>query len=129
MNKTEKQLKAVAKQLQSLAQKVDRLAKLAAKPNPVKAKPKALPKTKGGARKAVVNKAGAKKGAERKQKGGAPTVLDAVYGVIQKAKKGISIADIKKKAGTNTRQLSNALYKLSKKGMIKTESRGTYILS
>ncbi|MBW1955965.1 MAG: winged helix DNA-binding protein [Deltaproteobacteria bacterium] len=45
---------------------------------------------------------------------------------MNRSKKGVAIANIKKKTNLETRQLSNALYKLTKKGLIKTESRGVY---
>ncbi len=117
MKKTERQLKAVAKQLQALTLKIERLAGVAAAEKPVKAKPKAKAKR------------AAKKAAPKKTPASASTVLDTVYGVIRKSKKGAAIAAIKKKTGLETRQLSNALYKLTKKGVIKTQSRGVYIKS
>ncbi len=116
MKKNEKQLRAIAKQLQSLAEKVEKLASLSAQEKPVKAAAK--PKAK---KAATAKKAAPKKAAPAKT-----TVLDTVFNVIKRSKKGISIANIKKKTGLETRQLSNALYKLTKKGSIKTESRGVY---
>ncbi|MEJ2476205.1 MAG: hypothetical protein P8Y40_01650, partial [Desulfobacterales bacterium] len=54
------------------------------------------------------------------------TVLNSVLDVIKKSRKGISIAQLKEKTDLNPRQLSNALYKLTKKGSIKSMSRGVY---
>jgi hypothetical protein len=39
----------------------------------------------------------------------------------------VTIATLKAKTKLDSRQLSNALYKLSKKGMIRTKSRGVYV--
>jgi predicted Rossmann fold nucleotide-binding protein DprA/Smf involved in DNA uptake len=55
------------------------------------------------------------------------TVLDSVMDVIKKSKNGATIASLKAKTNLESRQLSNALYKLSKKGQIKTISRGVYV--
>lgn len=54
-------------------------------------------------------------------------VLDSVYGVIKRNKKGVSIAKLRETTGLGSRQISNALYKLTKKGAIKTLSRGIYV--
>ena len=55
------------------------------------------------------------------------TVLDKVFDNIKRARKGISIGKIQEKTGLSDRQLSNALYKLSKKGKILSAIRGAYI--
>ena len=47
--------------------------------------------------------------------------------IIKKSKKGASIDQLRAKTKLEARQLSNALYKLSKKGMIATKSRGIYV--
>jgi len=53
-------------------------------------------------------------------------VLDSVFDSIKRAKKGVTVAQIKEKLDLNAKQLSNALYKLSKKGKIEAKSRGLY---
>jgi predicted Rossmann fold nucleotide-binding protein DprA/Smf involved in DNA uptake len=57
------------------------------------------------------------------------TVLDSVYKTIRRSRNGISIAQLKAKTALDDRQLSNALYKLTKKGMIEAKSRGVYVKS
>lgn len=57
------------------------------------------------------------------------TVLDAVFDAIKRSRGGISIAQLKKKTDLGDRQLSNALYKLTKKGMVYAKSRGVYAKS
>ncbi|HWR91767.1 MAG TPA: hypothetical protein VN300_05045 [Desulfobacterales bacterium] len=57
------------------------------------------------------------------------TVLDSVFETIKRNRSGISIAQLKKKTDLGDRQLSNALYKLTKKGMVHAKSRGIYVKS
>lgn len=54
------------------------------------------------------------------------SVLATVYDVIKRSRKGVNIAKIKEKTGFEARQISNALYKLTKKGQIKSMARGVY---
>jgi hypothetical protein len=56
------------------------------------------------------------------------TVLESVYEAIKTSRrKGISIPELRSRTGLGARQLSNALYKLTKKGIIQTQSRGIYV--
>jgi predicted Rossmann fold nucleotide-binding protein DprA/Smf involved in DNA uptake len=60
-------------------------------------------------------------------KNGKPiTILDTVSGFIKRSKHGATIAQLKKKTGLEARQVSNALFKLSKQGKIETKARGVY---
>jgi predicted Rossmann fold nucleotide-binding protein DprA/Smf involved in DNA uptake len=125
MKKVKDQLKAISKNLASLSKQVDRLTKQVDKPQPAK---------KRAVKKAAVKKTAVKKAAPKKKaapRGRKPatgsTVLDTVYDVIKRSRKGVTIATLKEKSGLDARQLSNALYKLSKKGIIKTVSRGVYV--
>ena len=85
------------------------------------AKKKAAP-----AKKKAVTK---KKAAPAKKKAGKAkeSVIDKVFDVIKRSKKGIDNDGIKKKTGFDSRQVSNAIYKLTKKGDIKTAARGMYV--
>ena len=85
------------------------------------------------AKKAVAKKTVAKKTAPKKKPPAAKVappkqlaVLDSVFDSIKRAKKGVTVAQIKEKLDLNAKQLSNALYKLSKKGKIEAKSRGLY---
>jgi predicted Rossmann fold nucleotide-binding protein DprA/Smf involved in DNA uptake len=109
MKNLQSQLKTVSKSLEALSKQVQKLS------NQVE-KPKA-------AKKAAVSKAAAKKAAPA----GGKTVLDTVLDVIKRSKKGVSVAQLKTKTQLDARQLSNALYKLSKKGMVQAPSRGLYL--
>jgi predicted Rossmann fold nucleotide-binding protein DprA/Smf involved in DNA uptake len=53
--------------------------------------------------------------------------LDSVYDVIKRTKKGVTVVQLKQKTALDARQLSNALYKLSKKGQVYAKSRGLYV--
>jgi predicted Rossmann fold nucleotide-binding protein DprA/Smf involved in DNA uptake len=121
MTQASNQLKSIAKHLAALSKKVEKLSKqvdkgLAAKKTASKST-KAKPK--------VTKTAPAKKVKTVKVDKG-ETVLNSVFAVIKKSRKGISIAQLKEKTNLNPRQLSNALYKLTKKGSIKSTSRGIY---
>lgn len=136
MSKVQTQIKTIAKNLAALAGKLEKLnAQVAAKPAKAAKAAKAAPAKKKKAAAKPKKKAAAKpkkKAAAKPKKkapvaAGANTVLDSVMGVIAKSRGGANIATLKSKTGLESRQLSNALYKLSKKGQIKTVSRGVYV--
>ena len=119
MKKLKEQLKTVAKSLMVTANQVDKITKQVDKLQPAKA----APAKKAAAKKATpAKKAAAKKTAPAQK----VAVLDSVFDAIRKAGKGINIAALKAKTGLNPRQLSNALYKLSKRDMIVAKLRGLY---
>jgi predicted nucleic acid-binding Zn-ribbon protein len=131
MKKIQSQLKTISKSLVSLSKQVERITKQVDKLQPAK---KAPAKPKKTVRKAAVRKTAARKAPARKasvRKKAAPakgkTVLDSVYSLIKGSKKGATIATLKTKTGLDSRQLSNALYKLSKKHMVHAKSRGLYV--
>ena len=139
MKSLKDQLKTVSKNLVALSKQVDKLSvqvekatkKAAAKPaakKPVRRKPARKPAAKKApvrTRKAAPARARKAAPAARKAAGGS-TVLDSVYNVIKRSKKGVAISTLKTKTKLDPRQLSNALYKLTKKGAIKAVSRGVY---
>jgi hypothetical protein len=125
MKKMKDQLKSISKSLVSLSKQVDRLTKQVDKLQPAKkaapkkaVQKKAAPKRKPAARKKVAKKPAA---------GKSTTVLDTVYNAIKRSRSGVSIAALKAKTKLDSRQLSNALYKLSKKGQVQAKSRGVYV--
>jgi predicted Rossmann fold nucleotide-binding protein DprA/Smf involved in DNA uptake len=131
MKKVQSQLKTIAKTLGSLADKLEKLnAQIGTAPAPVKGKAaakKAAPVKKAAAPKAKAPKKTAKKAPEKAAAEGKDTVLDKVLEVINKSRNGATIATLKSKTNLESRQLSNALYKLSKKGKIKAQARGVYV--
>jgi predicted transcriptional regulator len=118
-----KSLAAISKQVEKITNQVDKLQA------PKKAAPakKAVAKKKAAKKKVVkkkaVKKAAAKKAAPAKQ----VTMLDAVFDVIKRTKKGVTVTQLREKTKLDSRQLSNALYKLTKKGVIQTKARGLYV--
>jgi predicted transcriptional regulator len=114
MKNLQSQLKTVSKSLAALSKQVEKLSSQVEKPKAVK---------KTVAKKTAVKKATVKKAAPA----GGKTVLDTVFDAIKRSKKGVTVTQLKTKTKLNARQLSNALYKLSNKGMVQAPSRGLYI--
>ena len=128
----QQQLKKVSKNLVSLSKQVDRLTKQVAKLQTAKKSPakkkKAPAKKKAVAKKrAPAKRKAVKKTVKRTRATKSVTVLDSVFNAIKRSRTGIPIAKLQEKTKLESRQLSNALYKLSKKGLIKAKSRGVYI--
>jgi hypothetical protein len=116
LQKLSKQFKAASKELDKLKKAPKKKAKAAAKKT-VKSKAKT-------AKKAAAKKT---KKATKSKAASAPSVIDAVFSQIKKTRKGITISQIKAKTKLESRQISNAVYKLSKRGQIKTTKRGVYV--
>ena len=115
MKNLQSQLKTVSRSLAALSKQVEKLSNQAQPPKAVK---------KAAAKKPVAaKKVAAKKGSAA----GGKTVLDTVFDAIKRSKKGVTVAQLKTKTQLDARQLSNALYKLSKKGMVQAPSRGLYL--
>ena len=134
MKKVQSQLKSIAKSLSALSKQIDSVSKQLGKAQPAKkAAPKKKTPKKVAAKKVIAKKDVTKKAVAKKTvaEKAAPTkktsVVDAVLGVIKRSRKGVSIAGLKEKTSLDARQLSNALYKLAKRGVIASKSRGIYI--
>jgi predicted Rossmann fold nucleotide-binding protein DprA/Smf involved in DNA uptake len=123
MKKVQSQLKTVAKQLADLAEKLEKINSQLESAPPA-AKPKAAAPVKPAKATAPAK---AKAPAAKEAPAAKDSVLDKVYDVIRKSRNGATISNLKDKTQLESRQLSNALYKLSKKGKIKAKSRGVYI--
>ena len=132
MKTLKSQLKTIARSLAALAKQVEKVSTQVEKlqaPKKTTAK-KTVAKKKQPVKKAVAKKKTIAKKAVAKKKKPAKkqvTVLDSVLNVIKRSKKGSTIANLQQKTGLDARQLSNALYKLSKKGQIKAKARGIYV--
>jgi len=130
MKKIQDQLQTIAKALNSISQQLEQITGQVDQLNSTKAAvPEVAP-----VKKAVAKKTGRKPAARakvaaaaKKDEGKGSTVLDTVFEVIKKSRKGVSIAKLRDKTGLEARQLSNALYKLSKRGKIEAVSRGLYV--
>ncbi|MFH1282371.1 MAG: hypothetical protein ABII27_01755 [bacterium] len=126
MKKIKDQLMTIAKSLTRLSNQVEKISKQADKMSPSKksaVKNRAAKKVS--TKKKAVKRVAVKKTAAKKATSKA-TVLDSVIAVIKRSKKGANIDTLRKKTGLGPRQLSNALYKLSKRGVIEAKSRGLY---
>ena len=115
MKNLQSQLKTVSKSLAALSKQVEKLSNQVEKPQAVK---RAAARKPAAVKKAAVNKSAP---------AGGKTVLDTVLDVIKKSKKGVTVAQLKTKTQLDARQLSNALYKLSKKGLVQAPTRGLYL--
>jgi predicted Rossmann fold nucleotide-binding protein DprA/Smf involved in DNA uptake len=130
MKKLKDQLKTISGSLTSLSKQVEKITKQVERLQPKKAAvapKKTAAKKKVAAKKAPAKKAPAKKASAKKAPAKPPTVIDSILNAIKKTKKGITIAQLKEKTEFNSKQLSNALYKLTKKGKIEATSRGLYV--
>ena len=116
MQKLQSQLKTVSKSLAALSKQVERISKQVDKLQP--AKKVAAKRTTAPGRRPAAKKAASTMG---------KTVLDTVFDAIKRNKKGVTVAQLKQGTKLDARQLSNALYKLSKKDQVYAKSRGLYV--
>ncbi len=79
------------------------------------------PKTKTAAKKKPAKKAAVKKKPARK------TATHAVVNIIQKSRKGVTTAQIKKKTGLSEKQIWNVVNRAKRQGKIKSEKKGIYV--
>jgi len=112
-------LQKLSKQFKAASKELDKLKKAPKKKAKATTAKKAVKKTK--------KKAAAPKKTTKSKAASAPSVIDAVFSAIKKTRKGITISEIKTKTKLESRQISNAVYKLSKRGQIKTTKRGVYV--
>jgi len=125
LQKLSKQFKAASKELDKLKKAPKKKAKATSAKKAVKSKAKASTAKK--TVKKTKKKAAAPKKTIKSKAASAPSVIDAVFSAIKKTRKGITISEIKTKTKLESRQISNAVYKLSKRGQIKTTKRGVYV--
>jgi len=114
--KLKKDLQDIAKQLQVLADKTERWLRILEKYEKPKAK---------AVKKKTIKKAPAKRVVVAKT--APPTAPDKIFAIIKRSKKGISTAALMKKTGYERKAISNAIYKLTKQGKIKTVAKGVYV--
>ena len=126
MKKIQDQLKTIAKSLTNLSGQVEKISRQVDRLSlPKKSLGKKRTTNRPSIKKKVVKGIGVKMTAAKKP-AAKTTVLDSVLSVIKRSKKGVSIDTLRKKTGLGPRQLSNSLYKLSKRGVIVAKSRGLY---
>jgi len=116
MKKLQDLLKSISKSLVALSKQVEKISSQAGRLQPAKPSKKKVPAKK------------VKISSSKKTVGGKHmTVIDSIFEVIKRSRKGATIVTLKEKTGFDSRQLSNALYKLSKRGMIVSKTRGVYM--
>ncbi len=132
MTTVREDLQAVAKALSALAKDLNKIGRKAGK---VEAPLSTANKKKSSAKKSALAKNSGKKitktsvSAEAMAASGGvvSSILDQVFDAVRRSRAGATIAKLKEKTNLDSRQLSNALYKLTKSGKIESVSRGLYI--
>jgi uncharacterized membrane protein len=132
MKNLKKNLQAVNRELKALAKKVDQIVVAVGKLEKAKVaqKPKAKTVKKKPVKKTVAKKVAAKKRAVKKVAAKKPaklTITDTVLAIIRKSKKGVNTAALMKKTGFSEKQIHNNVYKLKKRGKVKTVKKGVYL--
>ena len=122
MKKMQVKLKSISKSLVSISKQVDTISKQIDKLQAAKADSAAKAKKPA----AKAKKPAAKAKTAQKSKAKTATAIDELLGIIKRSRNGVSIAKLKDKTGLVSKQLSNALYKLGKKGLIIAKERGVY---
>lgn len=128
MKKVKDQLKTLSKSLASLSKQVEKIAKQVDKLQPHKATT-AAKKTSAKKAEPAKKKAPVKKAAPTKKKASAKstTMLDTIFNAIKRTRKGATVSQLKERTQLNSRQVSNAIYKLAQRGLIEAKSRGLYL--
>jgi predicted HTH transcriptional regulator len=136
MKQVKKDVQAVLKGLKALTQKAEKLGKKLDKIEKTTAqkatKPKVARKPRAKAKAIEAKPKRAKAAAKMVQpraKRSAKSAADTVYDIVSGAKNGVTTAQIKEKTGFNNQKIRDNIYKLRKRGIIKSEQKGTYIKS
>jgi len=103
-----KGLKALIRETESIEKKITKIEKASTKKRKVKVKARAT-------KKAVAKKA--KK----------ISIPDIVFGIMKRSKKSFDADMLTKKTGLRKQQVHDALFKLKKRGMIKSVGKGVYV--
>jgi hypothetical protein len=113
--KLKKDLKAASKTLYALAQKFEKMHKEIDKQEKSPKRPKAKAVKKVPVKKVVVRRSAP------------PTSADKIFAIIKRSKKGVNTEALMKKTGYERKAISNAIYKLTKQGKIKSLAKGVYV--
>ncbi len=115
MKQLKKDLKAVEKELKALIRKTESIEKEIAKIEKASTKKRKTKVKARGTRRAVAKKA--KK----------ISIPYTVFGVMKRSKKSFDADMLTKKTGLKKQQVNDALFKLKKRGMVKSVGRGVYV--
>jgi hypothetical protein len=117
MKDVKRELQSIAKALKSLTQKTEKMAKEIDKAKKAAAPKKARRKK----RAATVPKK--KPGRKPVQK----TASEVILNIIGKSRKGVDAATLRAKTGFNSQKIRDNIYRLSKRGAIKSPRKGFYV--
>lgn len=130
MKQLKMEMKAVLKELKQLTKKTERIAvKLEKLEKASKTKPKAKATPKAKAKKAPAKKAVKKKAPPKKavaKKGKKMSASDTILKIIQSRKTPIDTAALKKRTGFKDNNIRMIVYRLKKRGEIKSVRKGVY---
>ncbi len=127
MKELKKELQVVKKDLNALNRRIEKIAaKLDKLENAAKAKPAAKTKAKPTAKAKPAKKTTAAKKAVA-QKPARVSGSDTVLKIITRRKKGIDMATLKKLTGFKDDNMRMIVYRLKKRGAIKSPSKGVYV--
>jgi predicted Rossmann fold nucleotide-binding protein DprA/Smf involved in DNA uptake len=115
MKQLKKDLKVVNKGLKALIRKTESIEKKIAK----------LEKTSPKKRKVKLKARATKKAVAKKAK--KISIPETVFGAMKRSKKGFDATMLMKKTGLRKQQVHDALFKLKKRGMIKSVGKGVYV--
>ena len=134
MKDVQKELLSISATLSSLVGKVEKIVETietdgGATKTLKRTKAKKSTKAPAAKKPARKKKAAAKKSAaeSKDQSSSSDTMLDNIFKMISRSRNGISVERLKKRTNLGSRQVSNALYKLTKKGLVETITRGVYV--
>ena len=120
MKNLKKNLKEVGKSLNQLARQIEQMTKevemveKAKAPKSLKAKAKTSPKS--------ISK-------KRPKKGMKASAAQTILALIKRSKKGINNVTLEKKTGFNNQKIRDNIYRLKRRGEIKTIERGIHLAS
>lgn len=112
MKQLKKDLTALGKELKALIRKTESIEKKIAK-------------IEKGSRK--TRKAKAKTRTTKRVAATKISIPDTVFGIMKRSKKSFDADMLTKKTGLQRQQVNDALFKLKKRGMVKSVGRGVYV--
>jgi hypothetical protein len=117
MKQIKKDLQTVLKSLKTLTQATEKMVRRIEKLD--KSQVARKPRVKAVAKAARVKKSAVKKAPKK-------TAIDSVLAIINRTKKGATINDLRKKTQLSDNHIRVILYRLKKRGQIKSEIKGVY---
>ncbi|MFH1480854.1 MAG: hypothetical protein ABIG67_06280 [Pseudomonadota bacterium] len=114
-------VQSMVKGLKLLTREVERMEELMDKQEKTQGPKEAAKKKKMPAARKAEKRAAPEKKAKK------ANATDAVLGIIQRSKMGMTTQKLKEKTGLSEKQIWNILNRLKKRGDVKSEKRGVYV--